>query len=265
MISIIIPIKNEPYAQKTIDTLLEKAKGEIEIIPIIDGTDETVSENTRVNPIYFDDNKGMRTAIDVGISKARGDWIMKLDAHCLVAEGFDEVLKRDCKKNWLMIPRRYPLNLEKWSRGTGSKTKDYHYIANREDGIHNSLEWKEKYDERKDHMIDDVMAMQGSCWFANKEFFLKIVGKLDNERYHNLGGENLEIVLKYWSRGGEVKVNKNTWYAHLFKNMRYYKEHNIHRENSKIKGYLEGYRRVAEDYPKEIKDLVKRFRPVPGW
>ena len=37
MISIIIPAHREPYLQKTIDSLLEGAVGDVEILPVLDG------------------------------------------------------------------------------------------------------------------------------------------------------------------------------------------------------------------------------------
>ena len=37
MLSVIIPARNEIYLQKTIDSVLSAAKGEIEVIAILDG------------------------------------------------------------------------------------------------------------------------------------------------------------------------------------------------------------------------------------
>ena len=37
MLSVIIPSRNNEYLQRTIDDLLEKAEGEIEIIVVLDG------------------------------------------------------------------------------------------------------------------------------------------------------------------------------------------------------------------------------------
>jgi len=38
-----------------------------------------------------------------------------------------------------------------------------------------------------------------------------------DESWGSWGGQGAEVSLKTWLSGGEVKVNKNTWYAHHHK------------------------------------------------
>ncbi len=44
---------------------------------------------TRKKPLR-QEAKGMRTAINQAVAIAKGKYIMKLDAHCMVDEGIDE-------------------------------------------------------------------------------------------------------------------------------------------------------------------------------
>lgn len=248
-LSIIVPAYKEPYLSKTIKSLTDNAKGEIEIITIVD-------------------NKSMRDAINEGLKKATGKYLMKVDAHCAFAEGYDEVLKRDCKENWLMIPRRYPLNAEKWDKTMERNLKDYHYISYPIKEAFFPVHWK-KTDDKK---IDDTMTFQGSCYFAHREYFMKHVGYLDAEKYGTFGGEQIEVGLKYWLGGGEVKVNKNTWYAHLFKNRKYYNgKPDVWRHKKALLGKA-NYKWMTKHWmnneePNMIHKfdwLIKKFCP-PGW
>src|SRR3989304_9808771 len=119
MLSVIIPTYNDPFLKKTIDSILENAQGEIEIIPILDGYSlpTPLKSDPRVKVINIPLNQGMRPAINVGIEASDGDYIMKCDAHCLFAPGFDVTIIKNCAKNWLMIPRRYSLDVINWQRG----------------------------------------------------------------------------------------------------------------------------------------------------
>jgi hypothetical protein len=63
------------------------------------------------------------------------------------------------------------------------------------------------------------MLLQGSCWIAKKDYFMKHIYPLDDseDTYGPWCGDHVEIGLKYWLGEGEIKVNKNIWYAHLSK------------------------------------------------
>ena len=234
MLSVIIPAYKDLFLQKTIDSLLENAQEEIEIIPVLDGyvPDKPIKSDSRVKIINFEKNLGMRGATNAGIAKASGKFIMKCDSHCLFGAGFDKILVKNCAENWLMIPRRYSIDEVNWQRNDKRPIRDYHYItyptSTRDYGVcMSSQDWWQRDKEHSDpkYDIDDTMIFQGSCWLANKKYFMKRVGFLDDRRetYTPFGGEQLEIGLKYWLGGGKVKVIKKTWYAHLVKRPHHYR------------------------------------------
>jgi glycosyltransferase involved in cell wall biosynthesis len=244
-LSIILPAYREPYLNRTIDSLLENAVGEIEILPVIDGygLEEQIIVDERVKPIILEKNLGMRGSINAGLVKAQGEFIMKLDAHCAVAKGFDITLINDCKENWLMVPRRYALNEDTWEKN--SPAVDYHYLIFPEvaDDSYGYSMQVTSWEKRKDEIgIDDIMTFQGSCWFANRKYFMEHVGLLDDrlETYGTFAQDQQEIGLKYWLGGGEVKVDKNTWYAHLFKQKRHYSSGDFSRKHKKDKYHISG-------------------------
>ena len=276
-LSVIIPVFKEPYLNKTIDSLLENAIGKIEIIPVIDGCglEEPVREDPRVKPIVLNPHVGMRGAINAGLVAAKGDFIMKSDAHCLFAPGFDQVLTENCAEDWLVIPRRYSVLEETWTRNEHWHIRDYHYISFPKQtswgyGIF-PIDWFRRGLEKVE--IDDTMTFQGSCWLANRKYFMNHVGFLNDKAYSPFGGEQIEIGLKYWLGGGCNKVIKKTWYGHFRKTMHNYNSFKFSTKHKRDGPAATGRAWAAKHWmnneePNMIHPfswLVEKFWPVPSW
>src|SRR3990167_676137 len=133
MVSIVIPSRNEPYLAKTIHYLLLNSKRDIEINVTLDGywpEANEIVEDSRVHYIHYSQSRGMRNAINAGVAISKGEYILKLDAHCMLAEGFDMALVGDCEDNWVVVPRRYRLNPETWKIiEDGRPPIDYMYLS----------------------------------------------------------------------------------------------------------------------------------------
>lgn len=219
-LSVIIPSRNEPYLKQTIDDILSKATQEIEVIAVLEGywpTLDQLSKDPRVNYIHNTSPKGMRGAINQAVSVATSDFLLKTDAHCMFGKGFDAVLKADLDKNWISVPRRYPLDVSKWQIEERTDTKypiDYMYL---DENLQGQV-WTEKNSDEvlKDLYIDDLMTSQGSCWMMHKDYFHELE-LLDDVNYGTFYHEMQEIGLKCWLSGGRMVVNKKTWYAHWHK------------------------------------------------
>ncbi len=233
-LSVLIPNYNSPFASKTIQDILDKAKGDIEVIVNVEMKwPEPLSEDKRVTYIHPSSPVGMRTGINNCAKLAKGEFIMKTDDHTMFGEGFDEILKTDCEDNWVIIPRRYALNPEEWKIEEREDNKypiDYMYLdfprkgKSHDDGMH-GVPWKrpERDGQRGDEFdfpIDDTPSMQGSCYFMTRNHFDRL-GGLSTVGYGQFSQEAQEIGFKTWLGGGAVKVNKKTWYAHLHKGNRY--------------------------------------------
>ena len=269
MITAIIPARNEPYLQKTILDLLSKAKGEIEIIVVLDGywmPANEIVEDPRVIYLHFSTAKGMRNAINSARAIAKGDYLMKLDAHCMFGEGYDEILKAECEDNWVVVPRRYALDPQKWQIEERTDNKypiDYMYLSSELHGV----VWDEKnHDLRlKEVLIDDTMSNQGSVWFMKKTYF-DYLDLMDEANYGTFWVEFQEIGLKCWLSGGKVKVNKKTWYAHWHKNeSRGYSLPSS--EGLKAQEHVKKWL-TQQNWRKQIYNvrwLVDKFAPVPTW
>jgi glycosyltransferase involved in cell wall biosynthesis len=269
MVSIIIPSRKEPYLSKTIKDLLVKAKGEIEIIAILDGYWEKAEDiviDPRVNYLHFATSKGMRACINSGVALARGEHILKTDAHCMFDKGFDEILVRDHRSNWVVVPRRYALDPEKWEREDNPKYPvDYMYLSK---DLHGEV-WNEKNKDEslKEIEIDDLMSSQGSCWFMEKGYY-EWLELLDESNYGTFANEFQEIGLKCWLSGGDVKVNKNTWYAHWHKPKSVGRGYSLDgKQVEKAELFTRKWLTERNWHKQSIKLnwLIEKFAPVPTW
>ena len=215
-LSIIIPSYKDPVLQKTIDSLLENSVlgAELEIIVVLDGYWQALKDDSRVRVLHLGKNRGMRGAINAGVDISRGEYFMRVDEHQVFGEGYDKILTETCEDNWIVTPRRYFLDTVKW------EVMDIPYvdyaklkIVNYDRGQKFSgVTWNRP--DRKDIVIDETMAMQGSCWIMKRSWWDKVIGELQSEGYGTHYQDSHEMVFKTWKAGGKLMVNKNTWHAH---------------------------------------------------
>ena len=231
-VSIIIPARNEVYLKPTIEDVLSKARGDIEVIAVLDGyvPDPRIdTKDDRVNFLYYKEAIGQRPAINEAARRAKGKYILKTDAHSMFDEGFDVKLAADCEYDWTVIPRMYNLDIEKWEPKL-RKVTDYMFIRSPQAEIKPFRHYYYDGPCRREHPkeyevhktwrkgrpeIDDVMTGQGACWFMHKDRFWEL-GGLD-EGHGQWGQMGVEVALKAWLSGGSLKVNKKTWFSHWFR------------------------------------------------
>ena len=218
MLSIIIPGYKDPYLHKTIDSLLENAEGEIEIIAVLDGYWTEVKDDDRVKVVHLGKNRGMREAINAGVAIAKGEFLMRTDCHSCFGKGYDVILTKDCKPNWIVTPRRYFLDPVKWEV-MNMPYVDYEKLVIQKDREGKEVKfsgqrWKSRDEARKEIMVDETMAMQGSCWFMPHQWWKDVIKELDSKNYGPLYQDSHEMVFKTWKAGGKLMLNKKTWHAH---------------------------------------------------
>lgn len=285
-LSIIIPIWKEPLAQKTISDILEKSElgDQMEVIAVLDGERVDIIEDKRVKVIFLEKNIGMRGAINAGITASSGEFIMKTDAHCMFAKGFDKVMVENCKENWLMIPRRYSLEDSTWTIKKSGVCVDYHYLSfpnmgdppvNEYDFTMQVVAWNNRQRNDVKYDIDNTMMFQGSCWLANREYFLETVGMLNDsdDAYGSFAQEQEEIGLNYWLKGGEVIIIKKTWYAHLSKRSHHYNTGKYDRRYKKHSLVIKQHKWSTKHWMNNeepgcihsLEWVIEKFMPIPGW
>lgn len=297
MLSIAIPSRQERFLNNTIKDVLEKATGNIEVFPILDGYDlpeEQLIKDPRVKYLRIPIGNGethKRHGVNIMVDICQGEYVASLDAHCMMAKGFDEQLVKDHQPNWVQVPRRHRLDAENWCIQEQSDNRppiDYEYLMfplryhpfsgsskNRgprepKSDYHPALhgfKWDTRTLERWDVPIDDTMTIQGSFWFMTKDWFRE-TGLMQIDGFTGWGQEGEEISFKTWLSGGKVMTNKNTWYAHLHKGPKYGRMYWMSKDSMrKCNKYSYDFF-VNNRWNKRIYDfewLIQKFWPLPNW
>ena len=78
MISVIIPARNEEYLQQTVDSLLEGAEGEVEIIVVLDGywPNPPLKDDKRVVILHHTIARGMQGCVNEAARIAKGKYLL---------------------------------------------------------------------------------------------------------------------------------------------------------------------------------------------
>ena len=275
--SVVIPARNEVFLEETVRDLLNKARGDIEVIPVLEGywpEPEKIVEDPRVHYIHSTKPRGMRGAINAGVAVSRGEYLMKVDAHCMFEEGFDVTLAADLEYDWVAVPRRYSLNPEEWTRRP-KRPHDYQYLCYPDDpndfggASLKGRDWPELNNnkELEQDEIVDLMSAQGSSYFMHRAYW-DWLELLDEENYGHFSNEFQELGLKVWLSGGRVIRNKKTWYAHLHKGKKYGRmwplsKSVLNKGAAYTLGWMQGKHWHKQD--RDIRWMVNKFWPVPTW
>lgn len=281
-VSVVIPARGEQkpdrqFLGRTIDSLLTNAAGDLEIVAVLDGewVDPPLPDDKRLKILHWGKAHGMRASLNAASQIATGEYLLKIDAHCALAPGFDEVLKADCADDWMVVPRRYSLDAETWGiLNNGKSPVDAHFLSWPYEhdrpgaGMHGSV-WTERARERKHIPIDDEFSSQGSCWLTTRKLWDRLLYPMDAVNYTAFVNEMQELGLKVWLSGGSLKVNRNTWYAHLHKGVQHGRGYYISkREMAAGSIYTTDYW-MHDRWPerkRNLRWLVEKFGPkVPSW
>ena len=210
-LSVIIPTVNDPALARTVREVQEKSRTNPEIIVMADAVDVDLPG---VRVVRSDERLGVRKTVNKGMALASGEWLVKLDDHCMLSDGWDEVLLESAQKDWMIVPRRYHLDPIKWCIYEKDTTPiDYERLEINNPEKIGGATWRSRRKEREDILIDETMVMQGSFYLLHRDHWNR-VGPLDEVNYGPFTQEPIELNLKTWLGGGKVMVNKKAWYAH---------------------------------------------------
>jgi len=276
--TIIIPARTEKFLNTTIDDILKKATGDIEIMAVLDGYGDYPYEQVQDKRVKYielplPDNfeRRKRQGINTAVSICNSKYVCWMDAHCVVAQGFDEVLARDCEDDMAMVPRRWRLNVEQWDKegwikddGTHRPPIDYEYFMWQKitkEKRFAGYRWDKKSEEKKNVMIDDIFTAQGSFFFMTKKWFeyCKLM-KLNG--YTGWGQEGEEVCLTTIQNGGRAVVDKNTWYAHMHKGQMHGR---MYKWTSVWPSYDYSYNYWVWQNRDFFEKIIDRFGLFPNW
>jgi hypothetical protein len=248
--------------------------------------------------LYHPASIGQRAATNEAARIARAPYVMKLDAHCSVAPGFDEKLLEaavELGRDVLQVPAQKNLHVFDWictREGCGWReyqgpvkstcpdcgsptTRDVLWKPRRgttttawrfDADLH--FQYDKRRQEKQQGTYPETLSLLGACWFVERAWFLETLEGLD-ERHGSWGQMGTELACKAWLSGGRVVCNKNTWYAHLFRTRADfsfpYQISGQAQEAARAHSRSLWKNNLWRRQERPLRELVEQFWPVDGW
>src|SRR3990167_4680065 len=211
-ISILIPSRSEVYLQQTVDDVFKHAEGEIEILIGMDGGGSDLSFDKplhevkpKTNVFFSTEPIGQRKMMNVLAKNATGDYLMKLDAHCSLSQGFDVAMLKDIEPDSVIVPALGKLNVKNWTIPPTPLNSNF--------VLNTNLEFH--YAPNIPELVHETMTIQGSGFMVSRENYWK--WNLCDEVFGSWGMGGAEVALKTWLLGGRVLSTKNAFMGHWFR------------------------------------------------
>ena len=245
-LSVLIPGRNEMFMARTVRDVLQQSRGDTEVIAVVDGgaAGEPLPEDPRVRVVVNAESIGQRQSTNQAARLSKAEFVMKLDAHCTVAEGFDVELMKECEPDWTVIPRMYNLHAFDWvckacnQRTYQGPTPVKCAKCRAPNSARRDMIWKPRLSRQTDFArfdtephfqywgacgkkpgmqgdIANVMCCVGAGWFLRRERYWELGGM--DETHGSWGQMGVELACKSWLSGGRQVVNKRTWFSHMFR------------------------------------------------
>jgi len=269
-VSVIIPARNEKYLAQTIQSTIAAAKGDYEIIAVCDGywPDPAIQDHPKVNVLHFTEAIGQRAATNAAAKVATKKYIMKIDGHTIMDEGFDLKLEKDIEghPDWTICPLMYGLDVGNWKPRLEKRPTEFMYIGNW-DGRKIRIQYWHDYRKRPESkgQIVDLMVGMGNCFFLEWERFLDL-GGLD-ENHGSWGQVGIEVACKSWLSGGRHVLSRNTWFSHWFRKDVGFPYPLSGKQVEEARAYSIDLW-TNNKWPKQKRTfqwLINKFAPIPSW
>ena len=258
-LSVLIPARNEMFLQRTIEDVLAHARADTEVIAVLDGEwpDPPLQDHPRLRVTHSATVLGQRAATNLAARMSTATYVMKLDAHCSVDDGFDVKLiaadREIGRPDVTQIPAMYNLRAFQWKCGAcGNETYQgptpttcaaCEALDKTGGPFERVMYWDRLAGGRKKHIRTEFWRFDHELHFqywsaygerpaAHGELVdvMSSIGAcffMRRQRFEEIGGLDeahgswgqfgTEIACKSWLSGGRHVVNKRTWFAHLFR------------------------------------------------
>lgn len=257
-LSILIPAYyKEPFTRETVEDVLRNLRADTDVIVVSDGgwPDKPIVQHPRVQLIRYPMPVGQRGAVNLAAKLSDAKYVMKLDAHCAVSEGFDVALidaAQTLGEDVTQIPLQYNLHVFNWrceacgaTRYQGPRPMVCGEADRSWDGptcgrpgpFERVMVWDAKRRPTTTWAFDsslvfeqfgdfqhrtsantpfpETMSCLGACWFLSRERFWQL-GGLD-EGHGSWGQMGTEIACKSWLSGGRMVTNPRAYFSHMFR------------------------------------------------
>lgn len=282
-------------------------EGDTEIIALLDGAwaDPPIVQHDRVNLIYVSTPVGQRAGTNIACKLSRAKYVMKVDAHCSFDQGFDRKMIEFMDKVgsnvtgvpimrnlWAYDWKCYHCGWKKYQGPTPEKCgqcgksdkirrkmmwvgksnpQSTSYCFDSEPHFQYFEDWKHRpqyENDKKEKGYTETMSLQGSCFMCTREKYWEL--NLCDESLGNWGNQGIELACKTWLSGGQVLVNHNTWYGHMFRTQGQdfgfpypLGGRETQRTKDKVKDLF--WNKKWDKQTRPLSWLIEKFYPVKGW
>jgi len=235
-LSVLIPAHNEQFLQCTINDILQHREGDTEILVALDNWSNPprITNHPRVRVVTT--NRGQRGATNILAGYSNAKYLMKLDAHCSLSQGFDVTMMEDMSEDTTLVPALANLHVYDWVCSQGHKyfqSDLYTHCAQcGSTELQKEMVWKiipkpirsnfyfdtalhfQYSEEDMPELVAETMSIQGSCFMVTRERYHEL--NLCDEAFGSWGQQGTEVACKSWLSGGRVLSTKKAYYGHFF-------------------------------------------------
>lgn len=301
-LAVIIPGRNEEFMARTVEGVLKNRRGKTQIIV---GMDEVwanppVEDHEDVVIFHSPISLGQRAMTNKCVALSNAKYIMKLDSHCIVSEGFDVALIEAFNKlgdNIVQVPILYNLHAFDWvcpkcNNRTYQGPTLKKCLKEGCDGVpKREMVWKPRmnrksefyrfdetlhfqYHSQRKKQVDpnekypETMSIQGSCFVVS---FKNYIGwDICEEEFGSWGNQGSEVACKTWLSGARLITNRNCWYSHLFRTQGQDFSFPYPQSGRQVEHAREYSRElfIKNKWDKQIHPLswlLEKFNPLPSW
>ena len=267
-LSILIPSRQEEFLQQTIDDINKHKETDLEILVGID--DKPIGQRAMTNELA---------------RKAKGDYLLKCDAHVSFSQGFDRELLKVMNQATVAVPALCNLYAYDWICAQGHRKpneqfENYDKCEQCGDEVKKQIVWQpiprpimsnyyfdtnlhfQYHPVQQEEEITETMTIQGSCFVISKENYWDL--EVCDEKFGSWGQQGVEVACKTWLSGGRVITTRNAFYAHLFRTFPYNNlTQDILKTQQHSKDIFLNNKWPKQKYP--LSWLIDKFKSLPDW
>lgn len=244
-VSVIIPAHNEQeWLNRTIDNIFKTAKGEIEVIVVLNGYEQEVDNKAKVLKAAL--NIGERGAMNWAVKEAAKTHILRIDAHCdFSPDGWDVMMEEVTDDKTITVAVLTAVD-KQWNRLKGHWYGFARLLPTME------AKWeKPNRDHSAYKTVEPNMTFTGCGFMLTKKFYEEIGGA--DESLPPMGAIGEEFSVKAWVAGGKVQTRTDVMIGHIFGTGGYDTQNVIDARRALETQYSDHYQMIADKFPNIVK------------
>src|SRR3990167_4497085 len=236
-LSILIPARNEEFLQKTIDDVFEHSETDTQVLVGLDGWHTKIKKRPNLRIFRKSSPIGQRAMQNYLARQSNAKFLMKLDAHCSLSQGFDKAMIEimEANPNIVLVPalgnlhvydwlcpkshRTYQGKVDKCSQCDSTKlVKDL--VWKIESKLYSDFYFDKDLifqfgDVDNFEMLHETKAIQGSGFLVSRKNYFD--WNLCDESWGSWGQAGIEMILKVWNNGSRVMCTRKAFMGHMFR------------------------------------------------